>query len=187
MAEMISIAMETNSDGAWRRAARVALLLIAGLTASAAPRSPFSAPAPAAAAIGAVTRVGQTPDPDTGTGDTGGDGDDEAQPIPVIGDTPKATPPDTASVNAPLAPTVSAPADSAAFLPVFSDSAPPDTLRYVPPGERPARAAAGPRRPGDAPAPIVKKPKQGLFGLPPIVLILGLTVVHVFVVQAVTD
>ena len=55
--------MGSNSDSGWRRAARVAILLIAGLTASAAPRSPFSAPTPAAAAPGAVLRAGQVGDP----------------------------------------------------------------------------------------------------------------------------
>ncbi len=183
--------METNSDGAWRSTARVALLLIAGLTASAAPRSPFSAPAPAAAAIGALTRAGQTPDTDapsadtTDPGDTGDTGDDQDVPIPVFEDEVPKT--DSTSVNTPAPPVTGARADSASFLPVLPDSAAPETLRYVPPGENPAPRGAGPSRPGDEPAPIVKKPKQGLFGLPPIFVILGLTVVHVFVVKAVTD
>ena len=184
MAETISIAMNTNSDGAWRSTARVALLLIAGLTASAAPRSPFSAPAPAAAAIGAVTRAGQIPDsdtpaPDTGdTDDTGATGDDQDVPIPVFEDeVPKA---DSTADSTAVKP-------SASFLPILGDSAAPETLRYVPPGEKPPVKAGGPVKPGDEPAAIVKKPKQGLFGLPPIFVILGLTAVHVFVVKAVTD
>ena len=177
--------MDSNSDGAWRRAARVALLLIAGLTASAAPRSPFSAPAPAAAAPGASMRAGQAPiDDPTDEGDPDDTGDEE--PFPVFEDTPRETPADSTSVNTPP-PATGARPDSAAFLPVLAESTEAETLRYVPPGERPAATATPPTRPGDEPAPIVKKPKGGPFGLPPILIIAGLAVVHVFAVRLVTD
>lgn len=176
--------MGSNSDGAWRRAARVALLLIAGLTASAAPRSPFSAPPPAAAAPGAAMRSEQDPagDPAPDPDDT----DDNEVPFPVFEDTPKETPVDSASVNT-RAPGTGARPDSASFLPVGAESAEPETLRYVPPGERPTSTGTHATKPGDEPAPIVKKPKGGPFGLPPIIVILGLTAVHVFVVKLVAN
>ena len=157
----------------------VALFLIAGLTASAAPRFPFWAPAFATAAPGAATRVGQVADEPV---DEPNDEDDEDDDIPVFQDDVPA-PIDSTSVP----PTDSgARPDSAAMLPVTPQSAEPETLRYVPPGERPP-AVTGTKRASDEPLPPVKKPKQGIFGIPPIFLILGLTAAHVFVVKAVTD
>ena len=185
MTGTISISMGSNSDGAWRRAARVALLLIAGLTASAAPRSPFSAPPPAAAAPGAAMRSEQDPsgDPAPEPDDTD-DTDDNAEPFPVFEDEPKPAPVDSGSVNTPV-PATGARPDSASFLPVGGESAEPETLRYVPPGERPTGTHG--TGPGDEPPPLVKKPRGGPFGLPPILVILGLGVVHVFVVKLVVD
>jgi len=177
--------MGSNSDGAWRRAARVALVLIAGLTASAAPRSPFSAPPPAAAAPGAAMRSGQDPSADLAPPDTTDDADDtddNADTFPVFEDDPKPAPVDSGAVNTPV-PATGARPDSASFLPVGGESAEPETLRYVPPGERPTHAT----KPGDEPPPLVKKPRGGPFGLPPILVILGLGVVHVFVVKLVVD
>jgi hypothetical protein len=169
-----------GSDGAWRRATRVALFLIAGLTASAAPRSPFSTPA--AAAPSTASRAMQASDPDTTDVGDEDDGDDgEAPPIPVFEDEQPAPPPPSTNVPAMR--------DSSAILRVSppDSTAPAETLRYVPPSER--IMGVGPRqeRPGDEPAPIVKKPKGGLFGLPPIFIILGLTVVHIMVVRTVTE
>lgn len=187
-----SISMGSDSDGAWRRAARVALFLIAGLTASAAPRSPFSAPPPAAAAPGAATRSGQVADDPTQEGepvdpdDADEADDEEALPIPVFEDDAKGSPFDSASTDT-LPPGTGARPDSASLLPAVGGSAEPETLRYVPPGERPVGPAPGPKKPGDEPAAIVKKPKGGPFGLPPIAVILGLTVVHVFVVKLALD
>ncbi len=175
--------MGSNSDGAWRRAARVALLLIAGLTASAAPRSPFSDPAPAAAAPGAAMRSEQDPSGDETPEPN--DTDDNEEPFPVFEDDPKPAPVDSGAVKTPV-PATGARPDSASFLPVGRESAEPETLRYVPPGERPT---TGPHatKPGDEPPTLVKKPRGGPFGLPPIIVILGLTVVHVFVVKLVAD
>jgi len=170
--------MGSKTDGAWRRAMCVALFLIAGLTASAAPRFPFWAPAFATAAPGALTRVGQVSD-DPSVGEPV-DEDDEDDDIPVFEDDPKPAPADSAA--APGTPLDSgARPDSASMLRVTPQSAEPETLRYVPPGERP------PARAGDEPRPPAKKPKQGILGIPPIFLILGLTAAHVFVVKAVTD
>jgi len=166
------------SDGAWRRAAGVAVLVIAGLAALAAPRSP-SSPAPAAAEPGATMSAAQSEVPDS-TSDVGDEDDSgDAQPFPIFEDTPKSTAADTSSVHAGARP------DSATILPAAAGSAEPETLRYVPPGE--AAIGAGPhgKKPNDEPAAIVKKPKQGFFGLPPIFIIAGLTAVHVFVVSAV--
>ena len=175
LTETISITVRMGSDGAWRRAARLALLLIAGLTASAAPRSPFSAPAPAAAAPSAVSRAMQASDPDSTVDEDDGD-DGEAPPVPVFED--DQPPPPPASGNVPVM------RDSSAILRVSppDSTAPAETLRYVPPGAGPL-----PARPGDEPVPVVKKPKGGLFGLPPIFVILSLTAVHIVVVKTVTD
>src|SRR5258705_4433762 len=168
-------------DGAWRRAAGVAVVVTAGLAASAAPRSPFSAPAPARAEPGATMRATQGDVPDS-TSDDSGDEDDsgDAQPFPIFEDTPKSTAPDTSSVHAGARP------DSAAILPIGAGSADPETLRYVPPGEGAIGAASRAKKPGDEPAAIVTKPKQGFFRLPPIFIIAGLTAVHVLVVTRVT-
>ena len=184
LTETISITVRMGSDGAWRRAARVALLLIAGLTASAAPRSPFSAPAPAAAAPSAVSRAMQASDPDSTGLDDEDDGDDEdAPPIPVFEDEKAAPPPPPVSGNVPVM------RDSSSILRVSppDSTAPAETLRYVPPGESIRGVGPLPARPGDEPAPIVKKPKGGLFGVPPIFIILGLTVVHILIVNRVTE
>ncbi|HKQ19986.1 MAG TPA: hypothetical protein VJW75_09595 [Candidatus Eisenbacteria bacterium] len=163
----------------------MALFLLAGLTASAAPRFPFWAPAFAAAAPGAATRVGQAGQlPDDQPVDAPDDEDDEDDDIPVFEDDPQPAPVDSTSV--PGSSTGARP-DSAAMLPVTPQSAEPETLRYVPPGERPPASATGAKRASDEPLPPVKKPKQGIFGIPPIFLILGLTAAHVFVVKAVTD
>lgn len=163
----------------------VALFLIAGLIASAAPRFPFWAPSFATAAPGTATRVGQIAD-DPPSPDEPDDEDDEDDDIPVFEDDPKPAPVD--STSAPGTPTDSgARPDSAAILPVTPQSAEPETLRYVPPGERPPAAATGATRASGEPLPPVKKPKQGILGIPPIFLILGLTAAHVFVVKAVTD
>ena len=174
--------MGSNSDGSWRRAARVALLLIAGLLASAAPRSAFWAPPPATAAPGGTTRAGQVATDPT-VEDDPDEEEDEGPPIPVFEDEPQGSPFDSTSADT-LRSGTGARADSTSF-PV--GGAEPETLRYVPPGERPAGAATGRAKPGDEPAPIVKKPRGGPFGLPPIAVILGLTVVHVFVVKLATD
>ena len=80
--------------------------------------------------------------------------------------------------------TASAPASST--RPIGAGSAEPETLRYVPPGEGAIGAASRAKKPSDEPAAIVKKPKQGFFGLPPIFIIAGLTAVHVLVVTRVT-
>ena len=176
--------MGSETDRAWRRALCVALFLIAGLTASAAPRFPFWAPGSAAAAPGSATRATQiSDDPNADDPDDEDEDDADDQNIPVFEDDPKPTPVDSTAAPTGARPDSTARPDSAAMLPVTPESAEPETLRYVPPGEAAPRAA----RPGDEPVAPVKKPKQGIFGIPPIVLILGLTAAHVFVVKAVTD
>ena len=124
----------------------------------------------------------QASDPDSTGLDDEDDGDDEeAPPIPVFEDEQPAPPP--ASGNVPVT------RDSSAILRVSppDSTAPPETLRYVPPGEGIRGIGPLPARPGDEPAPIVKKPKGGLFGVPPIFIILGLTVVHILIVNTVTE
>lgn len=180
MAKTTSTGTGSKADGAWRRAIRVALLLIAGLTASAAPRFPFWAPGPPAVS-GAVTRVGQVPDVDPNADD---EDDDDPFPIPVFEDE-KPAPVDSTAVRSGAPADSSARPDSAAMLPVTPGTAEPETLRYVPPSE--LGAPGGPTGANVGPVAPVKKPKQGIFGLPPIILILGLTAAHVFVVKAVTD
>ena len=141
----------------------------------------------APAVSGAVTRVGQVPDEDPNADDSEDDADDDQNiPIPVFEDD-KPAPVDSTSVRSGAPADSSARPDSAAMLPVTPESAEPETLRYVPPSELGAPTPGRPAGANDEPVAPVKKPKQGIFGIPPIFLILGLTAAHVFVVKAVTD
>lgn len=114
------------------------------------------------------------------TGESGDEEDENGVPIPpnLLEPEPKSVLPDTTG----------APADSAEIFvpPARSDStgaivpanpAQPETLRYVQPVDPAAKTGA----------PVVGAPKHrgGVFGLTPAIVILGLAVLHFFIVQAV--
>lgn len=135
------------------------------------------APARAAASRSAWTVIAQADTTSNPSGPQANPGDDEEDdngvPIPpnLLEPEPKSVPPDTTGAPA-------ARSDSTRNV-VPAIPASPETLRYTPPSET---AAAAKTRP-----PIVTAPKRrgGILGLTPMVVILGLAVVHFLVVQAV--
>lgn len=115
------------------------------------------------------------PNATQGEGEEEDDEDKNQVPIPpnILEDTPKAAPADTSGAGAP--------GDSAAIsIPV--QPALPETLRYAPPVDRSVGKAAG-----VVGAPKVAKRRGGLFGLGPVIIILGLAVIHFMVLKAVAD
>lgn len=137
------------------------------------------APAHAAASRSGWTVIAQADTTSNPSGPQVNPGDDEEDdngvPIPpnLLEPEPKSVPPDTTGAPA-------ARSDSTRNV-VPAIPAPPETLRYTPPSE--AAAAAKTK----TPLPIVTAPKRrgGILGLTPMVVILGLAVIHFLVVQAV--
>jgi hypothetical protein len=120
-----------------------------------------------------------TPDPNGSQVDQSDDEeDDNSVPIPpnLLEPEPKTAPPDTSGAAA-------ARSDSTGNIVPAIPTA-PETLRYVPPGEKPGDDAKGATAPPGL-VPVAPKHRGGLFGLTPAVVILGLAVAHFFVVKAV--
>jgi hypothetical protein len=125
--------------------------------------------------------VAQIPPTDEPAGDRDLEDEPESDENPPLQEPPGTHPPDE--------PAAQTPKDSTGLPLGEKEPAEPETLRYVPPGERAAPASADTL--GGGPLgqsqPEAKKGRGGLFGLTPIVVLFGLAVAHVFIVKAVKD
>lgn len=175
--------MTTDSTGTFRglrrapaRLAALAITVAIVVLAAGASRGVSLASAAPAPEIGrALAQATDPGDPDDPEAE---DEDEEEVPIPpnLLDD-----PADT--LRAP-----GAPADSAAFRPdtlrvVPNVSAEPETLFSVPPGV--GQPAAGSKPIPAEPVVEQKRSRGGILGLTPAVIILGLAVLHLFVIRSI--
>jgi hypothetical protein len=158
----------------WLGGALVAVLAVSGAPARSSGAPADARPAPDGAA-GTWIRLAQADT--TGVPAFEGDEEEEEEDVPIppnLQDSqepqdPKSAPPDTSGAAAAR--------DSAGVsLPAL-----PDTL-HIPDRLPSATQVRG--APDAAPPPAAPKPKGGIFGLAPIVVILGLAAIHVLVIRA---
>jgi len=148
-------------------------MIVFGAPSAASAGGSWKADAPPARSGSMLAQAPADPNATQGEGEEEDEEDKNQVPIPpnILEETPKAAPADTSGA--------AAPGDSAAIsIPV--QPALPETLRYAPPVDRSVAA-------GVVGAPKVTKRRGGLFGLGPVIIILGLAVVHFMVLKAVAD